>query len=90
MLIQARDMKGAKGGEGRVAAFSVICSSTEPYYSGKDKRSEEKTLISFGNLDIAFFDKVQEYMKKHGIQVMLCISLQVEVKVAARSPIHTA
>ncbi|KAK1962300.1 hypothetical protein LY78DRAFT_661375 [Colletotrichum sublineola] len=65
-------MKGAKGGEGRVAAFSVICSSTEPYYSGKDKRSEEKTLISFGNLDIAFFDKVQEYMKKHGIQVMLC------------------
>lgn len=72
MLVQARDMKGANGANGKIAAINMICRCTEPFYKAKGDGSGEETLINFGRLDAALFESVQEYMKRYSIQVMLC------------------
>ncbi|KZL71738.1 rtt106-domain-containing protein [Colletotrichum incanum] len=72
MLVQAHDLKGAKSGNGKIVAFDLLCSSTEPFYSGEGEGKEEETLISFQRLDVTLFDGVREYMKEHDITVMLC------------------
>ncbi|GKT93795.1 hypothetical protein Ct61P_11645 [Colletotrichum tofieldiae] len=80
MLVQARDLKGAKGGNGKLAAFDLLCSSTEPFYTGKDERGKEETLISFQRLDVTHFDGVRKYFKEHGIKVMLCEQMFYDYK----------
>ncbi|KAF6812948.1 hypothetical protein CPLU01_14778 [Colletotrichum plurivorum] len=67
MLVLAREMKD--GGNGRIAALSVLCRANEPFYQD-DENGE--TLMSFGRVDSGLAEAVKEYMERHGIAPMMC------------------
>ncbi|KAJ3957166.1 hypothetical protein N0V92_006286 [Colletotrichum tropicale] len=65
MLIQARD------GKGKTVGMSLVCSATEPFYKDEEEGGS-KTMIKFRGIDYSLIDSLEEYMKAHDIQVMLC------------------
>ncbi|KAL3294994.1 rtt106-domain-containing protein [Colletotrichum asianum] len=65
MLIQARD------GKGKTVGLSLVCSATEPFYKDEEEGGS-KTMMKFRGIDYSLMDGLEEYMKAHDIQVMLC------------------
>ncbi|KAJ0346283.1 hypothetical protein COL154_008405 [Colletotrichum chrysophilum] len=65
MLIQARV------GKGKTVGLSLVCSATEPFYKDEEEGGS-KTMMKFRGIDYSLMDGLEEYMKAHDIQVMLC------------------
>ncbi|KAI8307245.1 hypothetical protein K4K59_011133 [Colletotrichum sp. SAR11_240] len=65
MLIQARDSKR------KTVGLSLVCSATEPFYKDEEEGGS-KTMMKLRGIDYSLMDGLEEYMKAHDIQVMLC------------------
>ncbi|KAF4830787.1 hypothetical protein CGCTS75_v005742 [Colletotrichum tropicale] len=71
IIFHRGDAEDARDGKGKTVGLSLVCSATEPFYKDEEEGGS-KTKLKFRGIDYSLVDGLEEYMKAHDIQVMLC------------------